>query len=69
MYLAEFTHPNSAELVGDLLIDAPESVARAFALQHASIWGLELFSLTPATAQQVQMHQSMQPATLALIPA
>ncbi len=69
MYLAELTYPGTAELVSDLLIDAPESAAREFSLQHASIWGLELFSLTQATDQQVQLHKAIRPKTLALIPA
>jgi len=69
MYLAEFTHPGTSELVSDLLIEAPEPVARDFALRHASIWGLDLFSLSRATEQQVQLHKSMQClATLTLMP-
>jgi len=68
MYLAEFTYPGTSELVSDLLIEAPEAVARDFALQHASIWGLDLFSLARATQEQVQFHQSMQDfATLTVI--
>lgn len=68
MYLAEFTYPGTSELVNDLLIQASESAARDFALQHALIWGLDLFSLVRASEQQVQLHRSLQPlATLALI--
>ena len=61
MYLAEFTYPGTSELVNDLLIEAPESAARNFALQHASLWGLDLFSLASATEQQVSLHRSLQP--------
>jgi hypothetical protein len=70
MYIAEFTHPGTSELVNDLLIEAPESAARNFAIQHASLWGLDLFSLARATEQQVQLHKSLQPFTmLALMPS
>lgn len=59
MYLAEFAYPGTSELADDLLIEAPEDEARDFALHHASLWGVELFSLKQATENQVKLYRLM----------
>lgn len=59
MYLAEFVHPGTSELVNDLLIQGSEAEAREFAYHHAAAWGIELFSLVQATDSQVQLYQKL----------
>jgi hypothetical protein len=49
MYLAEFTFPGTLELVNDLFIEGSEAEALEFAQDHATSWGVELFSLVEVT--------------------
>ncbi|MBD1871163.1 hypothetical protein H6F95_28425 [Cyanobacteria bacterium FACHB-471] len=57
MYFAEFAFAGTTELASQLLIQAPSKVAASdFAQEYASNWGVELFSLTPATEKQVRLY-------------
>jgi hypothetical protein len=57
MYFAEFAFTGTTELASELLIHAPSKVAASdFAQEYASNWGIELFSLTPATEKQVRLY-------------
>jgi hypothetical protein len=57
MYVAEFAFPGTTELVNDLLLQATsEGAAKNFAQEHASHWGMEVFSLRQATEQQIRQY-------------
>lgn len=60
MFLAEFAFTNTTELANELLIhtESPQT-ARQIALDYASNWGLELFALTPANAEQVKLYSRL----------
>lgn len=58
MYLAEFVFKNSTDLVSELLVQTDSvSEATKYAQEYAENWGLELFSLTPATEKQTRLYQ------------
>ncbi|GAB4457898.1 MAG: hypothetical protein OHK0037_01000 [Elainellaceae cyanobacterium] len=58
MYLAEFSYPDTAELADELLIQAEsDKQAKRFAKEYAAHWGIELFSITHATKQQVRLYR------------
>ncbi|NJL39013.1 MAG: hypothetical protein HC840_20445 [Leptolyngbyaceae cyanobacterium RM2_2_4] len=57
MYFAEFAFTGTTELASELLINAPSKIAASdFAQEYAFNWGIELFSLTPATEKQVRLY-------------
>ena len=57
MYLAEFAFPGTTELANDLLLQtSSEGEAKLFAQNYAAHWGIELFSLTPASERQVRQY-------------
>ncbi|MGB3495682.1 MAG: hypothetical protein WBA57_23335 [Elainellaceae cyanobacterium] len=58
LFLAEFSDPETAELAGELFIDAMSvqdalKIAQDYALQ----WGIAIFSLVAATEKQVRLHR------------
>jgi hypothetical protein len=58
VYLAEFAYSGTAELADELLIQAESAKqARRFAKEYAAHWGIELFSITQATKQQVRLYR------------
>jgi hypothetical protein len=64
MYLAEFAIKGTSELANELLIQAPSEMdAQTYAQKYAFHWGMDLFSVTPVTEQQVRsfhlMHKSV----------
>jgi len=58
VYLAEFAYLGTTELADELLIQA-ESAKQAtrFAREYAAHWGIDLFSITQATQQQVRLYR------------
>lgn len=68
MYLAEFAIAGTAQLAKELLIQAPsQDCAQSFAQDYASHWGVELFSITPMTEQQVRASRLMNQAVVLTI--
>ncbi|MFQ3618161.1 MAG: hypothetical protein SNJ57_00870 [Cyanobacteriota bacterium] len=58
VYLAEFAYLDTTELADELLIQSESAErARRFAQEYAAHWGIELFSITPATKQQVRLYR------------
>lgn len=58
VYLAEFAYLGTTELADELLIQAESAKqARRFAKEYAVHWGIELFSITRATKQQVRLYR------------
>lgn len=57
MYLAEFAFTGTKELADELLIQAPtEAKAKHFANEYAKNWGIELFSIAPASQQKLRLY-------------
>jgi hypothetical protein len=55
MYLAEFVLKGTSELTNELLIQAPSEIeAKDYAQKYAFHWGMDLFSITPVSEQQVR---------------
>ncbi|WP_448598374.1 hypothetical protein, partial [Thermoleptolyngbya sp.] len=53
-----FAYLGTAELADELLIQAESAKqARRFAKEYAAHWGIELFSITQATKQQVHLYK------------
>ena len=59
-YLAEFAVADTQELAGELLIQAhSETKAKEFAEDYAANLGVDLFTIMPATAQQIRLYRLM----------
>lgn len=58
LFLAEFSDPETAELAGELFIDALSlQDAWNIAQDHACQWGFAIFSLVAATDKQIRLHR------------
>ncbi|GEM_PF-5738878 len=58
LFLAEFSDPETAELAGELFIDATSvQDALDIAQDYAHQWGIAIFSLVAATEKQIRLHR------------
>lgn len=58
LFLAEFSDPETAELAGELFIEAISAQeAMTVAQDHAHHWGIAVFSLTTASEKQIRLHR------------